>query len=71
MNRIDIADEPLLCGCGATSDHTINKVGLCCACYVAAGNPPADWHLGCMAAFREHLRLPDVDSQTARLSASE
>lgn len=40
------------CECGTISSHTVFEKGkkkrLCCACYVRAGNPPADWHTGCM-----------------------
>jgi len=40
------------CACGVISSHTIYekdiKKRLCCKCYVQAGNPPADWHDGCM-----------------------
>lgn len=49
------------CKCGAISSHTTFKQGkevrLCCACYVKAGNPPADWHIGCM---REYGREKEV-----------
>jgi hypothetical protein len=24
---------------------------LCCRCYIDDGNPPADWHPECVAAF--------------------
>lgn len=40
------------CECGKISSHTVFEKGkrkrLCCKCYVQAGNPPADWHRGCM-----------------------
>lgn len=36
--------------------HTIWQRGekrtLCCECYVGEGNPPADWHDGCMRAAK-------------------
>lgn len=38
------------------ASHTVTNGGhteyFCCACYVAAGNPPADWHPDCMAASK-------------------
>lgn len=41
--------------CGNSANHTTFKDGkavrLCCKCYVQAGNPPADWHLGCMREY--------------------
>ena len=30
--------------------HFVNGKRLCCYCYVAAGQQPADWHPECMAA---------------------
>jgi len=30
--------------------HSADGKRLCCYCYVAAGNEPADWHPECMAA---------------------
>lgn len=40
------------CACGNPSNHWSSKVGYqCCACYVKAGNPPADWHHACMTTF--------------------
>ncbi len=49
------------CECGTISSHTVSEKGqtvrLCCACYVRAGNAPADWHIGCM---REYGREKDV-----------
>lgn len=35
--------------------HSIYQHGkertLCCECYVKEGNPPADWHSGCMETY--------------------
>jgi hypothetical protein len=28
------------------------KVYQCCECYVKEGNPPSDWHSGCMLAYK-------------------
>jgi hypothetical protein len=28
------------------------KRSMCCGCHVEEGNPPADWHAGCMKAKR-------------------
>lgn len=46
-----------LCACGAPPFHekrltdlTGGPVYQCCACYVRDGNPPADWHSGCVRA---------------------
>ena len=43
------------CKCGSIASHTVcgkeKDKRLCCACYVEAGNPPADWHIGCMRAY--------------------
>jgi hypothetical protein len=41
---------PCFC-CGRPSSHHCGLKRLCCACYVRIGNPPANWHLGCMATF--------------------
>jgi len=46
------------CACGKLSSHTFwikgcVKVNMCCECYVLAGNPPADWHQGCMKTYNE------------------
>lgn len=30
------------------------NLSICCYCYVAAGNPPADWHTDCMTASKSH-----------------
>lgn len=43
------------CDCGKPASHTILEHGgvkrrQCCECYVASGEPPADWHEGCMKA---------------------
>lgn len=32
--------------------HRRDNDGWCCQCYVEAGNPPADWHQGCMETYR-------------------
>lgn len=39
--------------CGLPSGHRVGVRDYCCACYVAAGHPPADWHRGCMIADRQ------------------
>jgi hypothetical protein len=31
--------------------HWVGDTEMCCECYVKAGNPPADWHLVCMATY--------------------
>ena len=31
---------------------------LCCECWIDQGNPPADWHLKCMAAWKRRALLP-------------
>jgi len=39
-----------LCACGRIASHVFGKLHQCCTCWVAAGNPPADWHPGCVDA---------------------
>jgi hypothetical protein len=43
------------CTCGRAATHTYFQAGehhfLCCKCYIAGGNPPADWHVECMQEF--------------------
>lgn len=41
--------------CENDSNHTIGDGRLCCKCYVEEGNPPADWHNGCMITYRRLL----------------
>jgi hypothetical protein len=41
-----------LCGGDAMHWSTVEPKFLCCACYVARGNPPSDWHDGCMQASK-------------------
>lgn len=59
------------CECGAVSNHTTFKQGVkirrCCACYVKAGNPPADWHVGCM---REAGREKEVVAPPCQIGDS-
>ena len=48
------------CECGSIASHTVcgeEDKRLCCTCYVKLGNPPADWHIGCM---RAHGREKEV-----------
>jgi len=52
------ADQPggLCDKCGErqafhSSSRSGNTRRLCCHCHVEEGNPPADWHPGCMAAY--------------------
>lgn len=50
--------------CGQrTAMHTINFGGKethqCCDCYVADGNPPADWHRACMRAYCPSVKVFD------------
>lgn len=35
------------------SMHDVGQRHLCCNCYIAEGNSPADWHPVCMQAWRE------------------
>ncbi len=45
--------------CGDPSSHLVNGKPTCCSCYVSEGNPPADWHTGCMeAAGRVDIQPP-------------
>jgi hypothetical protein len=39
--------------------HQFGEGVQCCRCYVLLGNPPADWHSGCMSAYYE--LHPDQD----------
>lgn len=39
--------------------HGISKGNcLCCECYVKAGNPPADWHVICIATYNMLNGIP-------------
>ncbi len=40
--------------CGEPSSHWVGERRLCCRCYVKQGNPPSDWHEGCVRAIEEH-----------------
>lgn len=46
-----------ICDCGKPAMHTVSyrdkTSHLCCECNVRGGGAPADWHRGCMEAFRE------------------
>src|SRR4051794_18622428 len=45
-------DEKALCqNCGQNPVMHRGSPDLCCKCHVANGNPPADWHPGCMKAY--------------------
>ncbi|HDY89744.1 MAG TPA: hypothetical protein ENH82_16720 [bacterium] len=33
------------------SNHSVGDKRLCCKCYIEEGNPPADWHRGCMEVY--------------------
>lgn len=41
-----------LCKCGQPASHTMGDKRMCCDCYVREGNPPADWHAGCMRTWK-------------------
>lgn len=57
------------CVCGAEATHHTTRVLFkgweeiyqCCACYVRAGNSPADWHRGCMKTWNEILKESGVE----------
>jgi len=45
------------CKCGKAAMHEswsakTGNVYQCCECYVKEGNPPSDWHSGCMLAYK-------------------
>lgn len=53
---MDMNDFPCAT-CGQPSNHWSGSNGgehLCCKCYVATGNPPADWHPGCVRAANDN-----------------
>lgn len=39
------------CRAHPSNHHVGTSQRLCCACYVADGHPPADWHTECMRAY--------------------
>lgn len=46
--------------CGGPAMHTVGgSVHQCCRCYVFDGQPPADWHAGCLLAERERDATPN------------
>jgi len=49
------------CRCKSAANHTVFSGGekrlLCCKHYVEEGGPPADWHSGCMAAYKRRLEV--------------
>jgi hypothetical protein len=57
MHGIALRAEPALepigdrCVCGEKPHHSIGPRLVRCACYVQEGNPPADWHPGCIRAY--------------------
>jgi hypothetical protein len=63
---------PLVCECGQPARHwDSNGPSQCCACYIKAGNPPADWHSehsGCVAilASKHDDHTGDVGSYWLR-----
>ena len=46
------------------ANHTVGNRRMCCDCYVADGNPPADWHPTCMAAYERRYAAPSDPKET-------
>lgn len=61
------------CECGSIASHTVYGWGkdkrLCCACYVKAGNPPTDWHIGCMRAYGREKEVVNLSGLPERKSS--
>lgn len=46
------------CKCGKPSTHEMwsaktGNVYQCCECHIKSGGAPADWHSGCMVAYKK------------------
>jgi len=55
----------------APSNHTVCDRRLCCKCNVIEGNPPADWHKGCMEAaqgYGQTTKAPEGGSPAEALT---
>lgn len=49
----DESEHEICCVCKKKpSNHSVGDRRLCCKCYVKEGHAPADWHRGCMEAYK-------------------
>jgi hypothetical protein len=56
-----VKQKSLCCVCKtAPSMHDCGDRRLCCKCYVNEGNPPADWHTGCM---EQHKKIKEKNNE--------